>query len=372
MTPAPRIAIVHERFTEWGGSEQVVEQLHALWPTAPIYAPIADHSSLRGSLRDADIRTSRLQRLYRRGNSYAYLLPLLPSAMRRFVFHDVDIVIASHHAFANRVTPPPGTRLISYTHTPARWMWDATKRNNEVGGIVGRGGLAFFAATQRRADAAAARRLDDLVVNSTAVAGRVTRWWQRSASVVPPPVDTEYFCLAPKTPREDFFLLAGRMVPYKRPEVAVAAARQANVDLVVVGQGRSQAAALRAAGPRTTFLGNVDRATLRHLFQTCRALLFPGEEDFGIVPVEAQACGAPVLGLRKGGLVDSVVEGVTGTLYEPDHDEIAAMRGAISAFDPTGYDSTVIRAHAEQFSTATFRSRMIRLVEGVGQKANTS
>ncbi len=361
---AGRVAIVHERFTEVGGSEKVVEQLLALWPNATVHTTVVDRPSLSEALARADLRSSALQSLYRGGRSYAYLLPLLPWVMSHIDVGDVDLVVASHHAFANRVRAPEGSRFISYTHTPARWMWDKQLRSLESGGL-GRSALAVFAAATRPSDRAAARRPDALVVNSAHVAERVRRWWGREAEVVHPPVDTGRFVPDPSARRSGFFLLAGRLVPYKRPEVAVAAARRAGVELVVAGDGRSREDVERVAGPGVELLGAVDDATLLELYRTCTALVFPGQEDFGIVPVEAQACGTPIVALAAGGARESVIDGSTGVLYDPGADEVETLARELSGFDPTRYDPGVIRKHAEEFSQDSFRSKMGSVAERV-------
>ncbi|HYF47058.1 MAG TPA: glycosyltransferase, partial [Acidimicrobiales bacterium] len=361
-----RVALVHERFTEIGGSERVVEQFHRIWPDAPVYASVAQPEGLPEGLVDADVRPSALQRLHSPNRSYAALLPFLPMAMARLDLADADLVVVSHHAFANRVRPPDGTPVISYTHTPARWIWEPELRANEIGGPIGRAGLGFFARTQRRADRAAAGRLTGLVVNSTHVAERVRRYWERDAVVVPPPVDTEFYVPdRDGRPREDFFLLAGRLVPYKQPEIAVAAAERAGVRLVVAGDGRARPAVEAAAGPHTELLGRVDDDTLRDLYRRCRALVFPGEEDFGIVPVEAQACGAPVIARRIGGVLDSVVDGTTGVLYEGDPEDVGALAAALTDFDAARFDPDGIRAHADGFSRAAFRERFAAEVDAL-------
>lgn len=355
----PRIAIVHERFTELGGSERVVEQLHELWPHAPVHAALVDRAALPAGLAGADVRPSSFQGLYRGGRHYAHLLPLLPAAMARLDVSDADVVVASHHAFANRVRLRPDAVLVSYTHTPARWMWDRGFLSDEVGGRAGRLALRGFARTQQRGDLAAARRADLIVANSRHVADRVRRWWGREATVVAPPVDIDRFTPDPDVPREDFFLFAGRLVPYKRPHVAVAAARRAGAKLVVVGDGRMRAAVEAAGGPSVEVLGHVDDDTLVDLYRRCRALVFPGEEDFGIIAVEAQACGAPVLGRGVGGLCDSVVSGVTGILYSVGEgaDEVEPLAEAMRAFDGASFDARRIRAHAEEFGPEAFRAR---------------
>lgn len=361
-----RVAIVHEKFTVLAGSEKVVEQMHLLWPDAPIFTAVSDPATHPTGLADADIRVSPLQRLYRGGDSYAHLLPLLPAAMIRFDLSEFDLVVTSHHAFANRVRPPEGVPVFSYTYTPARWIWDAEMRAHEIGGSIGRSLLGTFAATQRQADRRAARRLHGVAAISNDVAARVRQWWRREASVIAPPAEVSFFT-PDGTNRDDFFLLAGRLVPYKRPDIAVAAARRAGVRLVVAGDGRARRACEDLAGPHTEFLGRVDDETLRDLFRRCRALVFPGKEDFGIVPVEAQACGAPVIAYAAGGALDTVVHGVTGNLYEvpPGGDHVAVLADALRTFEPGIFDETRIRAHAESFSPERFRSKLEAAVTGV-------
>lgn len=366
--PAPgRVAIVHERFTELGGSERVAEQLHVMWPDATIHTAVVDTAALPPGLVGADIRPSALQRLYRGGGRYAHLLPLLPAAMGSLDLSAADLVICNHHAFANRVRPRPGVPVVSLTQTPARWMWEPGMLAEEVGGRAGRAALAAFARVQRPFDARAGRRASAVVANSRHTAERVRRWWGFTPEVLSPPVDVERFANQPSVDRDDFFLLAGRLVPYKRPQVAVAAAVRAGVRLVVAGDGRSRPAVEAAAGRGVEILGQVDDETLGDLYRRCRALVFPGEEDFGIVPVEAQACGTPVLALGVGGVLDTVVEGVTGTFYGAGSpsEEVEALAAAMADFDDDHFDPAAISAHARQFDQAAFRRRFRSVVERV-------
>ena len=353
-----RVVIVHEKFTIHAGSEKVVEELHRMWPNAPIHCAVCDPTTLSPTLASADIRpTPWLRRAYRGGDSYAHLLPLLPLAARSHAIGDCDVVVTSHHQFANRVRS--AAPVVSYTHSPARWIWDPTMRDDEIGGRIGRAGLTAFAATQRRADRAAAQRVRRVLANSSEVARRCREWWGRDAHIVAPPVDTSFHTPGPNTTeRGDWFLLAGRLVPYKRPHLAVRAARLAGVRLVVAGDGRALDACKAEAGPDTEFLGAVSDDRLRELYRTTRALVFPGREDFGIVPVEAQACGAPVIALGAGGALDTVVPDRTGVLYAPGGDEAATLAAALRSFDPTAYDPAAIVEHAQSFSPEVFRRRI--------------
>lgn len=361
-----RAAVVHERFTEYAGSERVVNALAQMWPAAPVLAPIVKTGALPATLRGR-VSPGRLDRFVPDSGTYAHLLPVLPTAMRHLeVPVDIDVVLASHHAFASQVVHATDVPVVAYVHSPARWIWDSAMRRGEFGGAVGNLGLGAFSAAFRGSDRKAAGRLRGIVVNSTAVGRRVEQWWGQESSVVAPPVDTDFYSPDPALPREDFFLLAGRLVPYKRPGLAVAAARRAGVRLVVAGDGRAREEAEALAGPETTFLGRVDDETQRDLYRRCSALLMPGVEDFGIVPVEAMACGAPVIAVAAGGALDSVRPGVSGQLVDsadrPDPEAVALWAEALSTFSPEAYRTAAVRAHAERFSPAAFEAAMARVV----------
>lgn len=364
--PEPRVAIVHERLTEVAGSEHVVEQLSLEWPPAQIYAAIARAEGVPAGLSQPP-QTTLLNGPYHAlgTRTYAPLLPLMPLAFRRLRITDADVVIASHHAFAVQSVFATEAPVIAYVHSPARWAWDASLRAGEGGGRAGAAILTALAAIARRGEVSAAPRLRAVVANSSAVAQRIHDWWGRDATVVHPPVDTEGFTPDPSVPREDFFLLAGRLVPYKRPDLAVQAAAQAGVPLVVAGDGRSMAVCRALAGPQTTFLGRVPHADLLDLHRRARAVLMPGVEDFGIVPVEAMATGTPVIALAEGGALDTVVPEVTGVHVRSgtDSEIVDGFAEAMRTFDPKCFDRAKIRAWAEEFSRANFRHKMHEVVD---------
>jgi glycosyltransferase involved in cell wall biosynthesis len=347
----------------------VIEQLALQWPDAEVYASIARPEGVPSGLSRPP-RTTSLDALYHgvlKEKSYAPLMPLMPRAFRNLRFDDgVEAVITSHHAFATQAVFATDVPVIAYVHSPARWAWDPSLRAGEGGGAVGEAILTALSVIAKRGETKAAPRLRTIVANSTAVGKRISEWWHRDSVVVPPPVDTEGFTPDPSIEREDFFLLAGRLVPYKRPDLAIRAAAAAGVPLVVAGDGRSMKVCREAAGPKTTFLGRVPHDQLLDLHRRTRALLMPGVEDFGIVPVESMATGTPVIALGEGGAVDSVIPGTTGLHVDFGSDQhiVDGFADSMRSFDPAQFDAVAIRRWAEGFSRANFRRRMQEVVDG--------
>ncbi|GAB3135066.1 glycosyltransferase [Tsukamurella serpentis] len=367
-----RIAIVHERWTEHGGSENVVSALAETWPDARLHLAFADPRCVPPALRERFTVTGldRLHRITGR-RSHVPLLALAPGAWRR---HRPEpgprAVVISHHAgavAAARGWAGAGVAPIAYVHSPARWAWDPAFRSGESGTAVGRLALRALAAQARAVETEAVPHLRAVVANSTAVAERIARWWGVSARVVAPPVDVDRFTPGAAGAPGDYFLAAGRLVPYRRIDLAVRAAQRAGVRLVIAGEGRHRAALERIAGPETVFLGRVSDARMVQLQRAARATLMPGEEDFGIVPVEAMAAGTAVIARAAGGALDTVVPGVSGQLLPDDADDafIGALAEAMRAFRPEDFDPRALRAHASSFSVEAFRSRMRAVVEEV-------
>jgi glycosyltransferase involved in cell wall biosynthesis len=357
----PRVAIVHERFTEFGGSEAVVGEFVEPWPDAAVFAPIVDPEGVRPPLRTVhDTWLSRAHAATGR-RSHAPLLPFAPRAFRHLPLRDrYDAVLISHHAFATQAVFATDAPTIVYVHSPARWAWDAEFRAKEAGGRAGQLALTALGHVARRAELRAAPRLTHVIANSYAVAERIHDWWGLPSTVINPPVQVEQFTTDPAIAREDFFLFAGRLVPYKRPDLAILAAQRAGVRLVVLGDGRFRSHLETLAGPETTFLGATSFDVLLDTYRRCRALLMPGIEDFGIVPVEAMACGTPVLAIAQGGALDTIRPGVTGEYIDHGTDEqvIEAMAAAMRHFTPATYHPETLRAHAMTFSPNAFRTNI--------------
>ncbi|MBU9762710.1 glycosyltransferase family 4 protein [Mycobacterium sp. TNTM28] len=374
---APRVAIVHERFTEFGGSERVVAEFMKSWPQAKVFAPITEpacrHQVLGAAGRSdtgPTITGSWLDRIHSATGrkSHAPLLPLVSKAFRDLPLQEnADVVLVSHHSFATQAALATEAPVVAYVHSPARWAWDKTFRDHEMASRAGRVALSTLGGLARRGELRAAPRLSHVIANSQAVAQRIQDWWGLPSSVVNPPVRTDRFSPDQSAPREDFYLFAGRLVPYKRPDLAIRAAQRAGCRLVILGDGRFREHLETIAGPETTFLGAASDDVLHDMYRRCRALLMPGIEDFGIVPVEAMACGTPVLALGAGGALDTVVPGVTGEHIHPGPDEavIAGLASTMRDFDPADYDTTTIAAKASTFSPERFRARVADIVHSV-------
>jgi len=378
LNRSQRLAIVHERFTELGGAEQVVGALARLWPDAEIFTTVVDSRALPPGLDPSRVRPHpRLQQAWRRTGSYVPLLPLLREALRRAPLGDSDVVVISHHAFALHAASAarPDALVAAYVHTPARWIWDPAYRHREELGRLGAVALGAFAGLAQPGERRAARRPDLIMANSRFVAERVSRWWGRVAHVVAPPVEVDETGSRLQTPassspgRGSPFVFAGRLVPYKRPELAVRAARRASVRLVVIGEGRHRSALEAVADDSVELVGRAPRPELLRWLREASALVFPGVEDFGIVPVEAQALGTPVLAVGAGGVLDSVVPGRTGELVPPGSDEevVEGLAAAMAGFDRSRYDPAELRRNAARFSERAFAERVRHLLRAAQQ-----
>ena len=357
------MAVVHEWLTIPGGSEKVLVALLDLFPRAELFTTVFDPDPWPSAITDRSVTSSFLDRLPMARTMYPKLLPLMDRAMRSFDLRDFDLVISSNHACAKNVRKPPGTAHVCYCHTPMRYAWDPDYMAGEQLGIAGRLAFAALAPYLRHRDRAAAQPgngPDVVIANSTFVANRVRRFWGREASVIHPPVDTARFRRVVHDP-QDYYLVLGRLVPYKRAELAVAACKQLNRPVKVVGSGRAMDSVRAVAGPSAEFLGHVPDDELPELLSGARALLFPGVEDFGIVPVEAQAAGLPVIAYDSGGVLDSVVDGVTGVLFEER--TVAGLCSAIERFERLTLRDSDLRTQAARFAPENFARQFAAMLE---------
>jgi glycosyltransferase involved in cell wall biosynthesis len=353
------VAIVHDYLNQYGGAERVLEALHDLFPEAPVYTSIYDPTAMPEQYRAWDIRTSWMQRLPGWRQHFRKYFLLYPSAFESFDLSGYDLILSSSSAYAKGVIPPPGARHICYCHTPMRFAWrtDAYVERESIGGLQA-AILPIMLTYVRLWDAATTPRVDRFIANSRVVADRIARYYGRTATVIPPPVDLPPY--APQPPG-DYYLAGGRLVPYKRLDLAVRAFNALRLPLKIFGEGRDRAALEAIAGPTVEFLGYVGEGERRALFAGCRAFVFPGEEDFGITPLEAMAAGRPVIAYAGGGALDSVLDAITGRFF---HEQTAgALAAAVASERADRYDSVAIRKHAEGFGRDVFLARMRALID---------
>lgn len=358
----PRVAITHEWLTTPGGSEQVVAEILKLFPQAEIYTSVYDRGQWSSILSGHPVHPSFLDKLPGARESYAKLLPLMNRAFRSFDLSGYDLVISSNHACAKNVVTTGETLHVCYCHTPMRYAWDPSFLAGEQLGAGGRLAARALLPRLRRQDYRAAQGPDAFIANSSYVAARIKRHYGRDATVINPPVEVERYLDIPRA-TGDYYLALGRVVPYKRVHLAVAACEQLGRPIKVAGVGRGLPAVHAVAGSHTEFLGRVPHADLPGLLAGARALLFPGEEDFGIVPVEAMAAGVPVIGYGVGGVRDSVVDGESGLMFaEQTADSLA---DAILRFESTPFSETDVREQARGFGPERFRRELAEFVLSV-------
>ncbi len=353
-----RIALVHDWLVTLGGSDRVLLALHQLFPAAPVYVSLHDRQRLPEAFQHLDLRTSWLQRLPGTVTHHRFLVPLMPLVFRSLDLRGYEVVLSSSHACAKGVRVDPKAVHICYCHTPMRYAWDFAPAYRQALPPWVRPAAWLAQGWLRRWDRATARRVNHFIANSRFVADRIWRHYGRHATVIHPPVDVDYFTPAGRA--EEFFLIASRLVPYKRIDLAVEAFNRLGKPLVVVGDG-PEAPQLRAmARSNVTFAGEVSDEDLRAYYRRCCALVFPGVEDFGIAPIEAQSCGRPVIAYRGGGVRESIVDGRTGTLF--NEQSVSALIAAVQSFNPAAFDPRTIRRHAMRFSRKRFHRQIGRFV----------
>ncbi|HEY4812636.1 MAG TPA: glycosyltransferase [Solirubrobacteraceae bacterium] len=355
-----RVAVVHDWLTIPGGSEQVVLELLEMFPQAELFTSVYDPAPWPAQITDRPVHASFLSRIPGAARHYPKLLPLMNRAFRSFDLSSFDLVLSSSHACAKNVRTPPHALHVCYCHTPMRYAWEEGFLEGEEVGRAMRLALPPLLARLRRADLAGAGGPDVFVANSRHVADRIERYYGRSAEVVHPPVDVDHFLGVERQLSSDGYLIFGRVVPYKRVDLAVAACARLGRPLKVAGAGRALDAVRAGAGTSAEFLGKVSEPERDRLLGSARALLFPGEEDFGIVPVEAQAAGVPVIAYGVGGAAESVLDGRTGVLFAEQ--SVAGLTAAIERFEALDLDGTLVRENATRFGRERFHAEMADVI----------
>ncbi len=353
------LALVHDWLNQYGGAERVLETLTEMYPAAPVYASMFWREGMPAHYREWDVRTSWLDRapgIYRHHQPY---LPLYPLAFRSLDLSGYDIVLSNKSGFCHGV--PTGDALhICYCLAPTRYVWtlDAYAERESMGRAA-RAAIRPIVAWLRRWDYAAAQRVTHFVAISREIQGRIRQYYNREAIVIHPPVDLSRY--RPGASHDDFYLIVSRLIPYKRIDLAVEAFNRLGRPLWIAGGGRDLERLQSMAGPTIRFLGHMPDADLPDLMARCKAFIFPGHEDFGIAPVEAQAAGRPVIAFGAGGALDTVIDGQTGVLFAEQSAD--ALIEAVHRIDTLTFDSGVIRDNAARFDADVFRRTLGRFVE---------
>lgn len=355
-----KVAIVSDNLTQRGGAERVVELFHGIFPTAPIYTSVYDQTKVYPSFKEMDIRPSFIQRLPLSKRYFRHYFWLYPYAFERFDFSQYDLVISCSHAFAKGVAVPEKIYHLCYCFTPMRFAWNYQEyvKGENLGFII-RKSLPLFINWLKKWDQKTAKRVDRFVAISSNVAEKITKFYNREATVIHPPIDTSKYTLLDKA--EDYFLIVSRLVPYKRIDLVIEAFNTLKLPLKIIGEGRDRHRLAEMAKPNIEFLGNLSDEELKEYYAKCQALIFPGEEDFGLAPIEAMASGRPVIAYARGGVLETVVEGVTGKFfYEQTPQTIIET---IKEFNANShFNPQEIREQTLKFDKEIFKQKFTALV----------
>ena len=357
-----RIALVHDYFVQMGGAERVAEAMHESFPSAPMYTTVALPQNLPQRLRMADIRTSPLQHLPSIERRFRHYFMLYPFAVENFDLSEYDLIFSSSSGYAKGVRRRRNAIHVCYCHTPMRWVWrydDYVAR--ERFGRFARTLLPALLWPLRQWDLRAARQPNYYIANSRLVADRIKKIYGREAHVIPPPIDVNRFHMSNEI--DDYYLVLSRLMPYKRIDLAIEACKRMNRRLIVIGDGPDRKRLEKLGDDRIEFLGRQPDKIVNYYAARCRALLFPGEEDFGMAPLEANAAGRPVIAYRAGGAVETVEENVTGVFF--DQPSSVSLGEAIEKFEGMRFDQYTLRRHAEKFDRSVFTFRVLQFLGSV-------
>ncbi|MBI4552180.1 MAG: glycosyltransferase [Candidatus Latescibacteria bacterium] len=354
------LAIVHDYLNQYGGAERIIEIFHEMYPDAPIYTSVYDPDRLPPVFRRMDIRPSFMQRLPVVTRWLQYYLPFFPTAFEQFDLRGYDVVLSSTTSWAKGVITGPECVHVCYCNTPMRfaWRYHDYMRERDVGPLIRRA-LGLTLHPIRLWDAVNASGVDYFIANSYNIASRITKFYRRESTVIHCPVDCAQYAISPEV--GDSYLIVSRLREYKRIDLAIQAFNRLGLPLTIIGEGTDRGRLERLATGRIEFLGRVSDEQLRQHYARCRALIVPGEEDFGLTPLEAQASGRPVIAYAGGGALETIVDQATGRLFFPHTPE--ALAEAVRTFDADAFDPQTIRAHALQFDVTVFKRKIAEFLD---------
>ena len=338
------------------GGEKVLEELCNIYPDADIFTHVVDEEKISDAIKKHKIHKTFISRLPFAKKLYKYYLPLMPLALESLNFQEYDLVISSESGPAKGIITSPNSTHICYCHSPMRYLWDHYHMYRKNSGFLSKLFMPLIFHFMRIWDESSSHRVDHFIANSHFIAKRIKKFYKRDSVVIHPPVDIDAFSIAEEK-TNDFYLLAGELVPYKRPDIAIEAFTKNGKKLNVIGDGPELNKLKKIAGPNINFLGKVNFNELKYQFKNCRALIFPGEEDFGIIPVEVLASGSPIIGLGKGGLLDTFGDYDVGSLYYEESAE--ALINEINNFEKKApYRSSDLQDRAKDFSKQEFHKKI--------------
>ena len=361
-----KVAIIHYWLVGMRGGEKVIEALCEMYPQADIFTHVYVPGMVSEIIRKHRIIPTFINSLPRSASMYKSYLPLMPLALEQLDLRGYDLVISSESGPSKGIIPPPDALHVCYCHTPMRYVWNMYHDYRNNAGSATRLLMPVFSHYLRMWDTTSASRVDSFVANSTTVATRIHRYYKADSVVIHPPVDTSAFTIAAPSEIADYYLMAGELVSYKRPDLAVLAFNKMKLRLIVIGGGEMLDEIRRLAGPTVSVLGPQPFEVLRQHYARCRALVFPGEEDFGMVPVEAMASGRPVVAFGRGGATETVVAGVSGIFFVEQ--TVEAISAAVRALADLQTDPETIAAHARQFGREQFFQKMRAHIDGLFSK----
>lgn len=358
-----KVAIVHDYLNQMGGAERVVAVFHKMFPDAPIYTTIVDQNKLLPELEDAVIHTTWMQRIPGILSKFKLFFWLYPFAVRSMNVKDYDLILSSSSAYAKGVRKGSQSVHVCYCHAPMRFAWnfEAYMDSVQVPNLVKRV-AKWFTYPLQAWDKNNSKQVDYLIANSTIVKQRIRQWYGLNASIIFPPVEISRFSIDEEK-LEDYFLIVSRLVSYKRIDLAVEACTRLGKRLLVVGDGPDRQRLEQLAGDTVTFLGRKSDEEVVRYMQHCQALIFPGIEDFGITPLEVNACGRPIIAYHDGGALDTVVAEKTGLFF--NEQSIDSLSETIRRFDQYEWNPESIRQHAEKFSEDVFVKRLQSSIDGL-------
>lgn len=366
-----RIALVHDYLVQYGGAERVLEALCEIWPHAPVFTLVHDHELVHHRFDEQDIRTSYLQRLPLTKKHHRIFPPMMMTAIEQFNLDYYDVVLSDSSSFAKNVVTGPDTLHITYCHTPMRYGLDDCQYYTKEFSFptVVKKAVPFLMNYIRMWDFYSSNGVDKFIANSKFVSGRIKKYYGRKSTVINPPVDVNKFYITPREKLKNYFLIVGRVMKYKRMDLAVRAFNELKLPLKIVGRGSELAGLRKMAGPTIEFAGRVSDQELYEIYSKAQAFIFPQEEDFGIVAIEAMASGRPVVAFRSGDIVEHIEEEKTGVFFDEQTKE--GIMEAVKKFQKLDFDSGYIREASLRFERENFKSKIKDFVEKEYQNARS-